>query len=140
MFKVISESVVQRLSDGVQFPADPANVDYQEFLRWRAEGNTPEPADQPTLEQIEADIAAEVQRRLEAWAQQREYDGIVSLCSYAGDPDPTLNAEGTLGVSMRSATWVAMKRIRAEVMAGVRPMPQTIADIEADLPVLVWPA
>lgn len=95
---------------------------------------------QPTPQQIEADIAAEVQRRLEAWAQQREYDGIVSLCSYAGDPDPTLNAEGTLGVNTRSATWVAMKRIRAEVLAGTRPMPQTIADIEADLPTLVWPA
>jgi hypothetical protein len=35
-------------SDGWSIPFDPDNTDYQAYLKWVAEGNTPTPADEPT--------------------------------------------------------------------------------------------
>ncbi len=39
--------VVQKLPENYYIPFDPANADYQQYLKWLAEGNQPLPADKP---------------------------------------------------------------------------------------------
>jgi hypothetical protein len=55
MYKLKIDAVSNRVSsvfrtnqDGTisSIPFDPANTDYQEYLKWVAEGNEPEPADE----------------------------------------------------------------------------------------------
>lgn len=48
MYKVQSEHVILRIPDGAFIPCDERNADYQNYLLWLAEGNTPEPADSQT--------------------------------------------------------------------------------------------
>ena len=44
---ITNETVsVIRIADKASIPFDPANTDYQAYLKWVAEGNQPEPADE----------------------------------------------------------------------------------------------
>ena len=83
-------------------------------------------------------FAAEAQARLDAWAQSRGYDGILSACTYATSQVPRFRAEGQRCVDLRDQTWARLYEILAEVEAGTRPVPLSLAEIEADLPALTW--
>ena len=53
MYKLFKSAVTQKIvsvikADGsnvLVIPFDPANTDYQAYLKWVSEGNTPKPAD-----------------------------------------------------------------------------------------------
>ena len=42
----IRDEMILRISDNAFIPFNPDNTDYQEYLKWLAEGNTPLPADE----------------------------------------------------------------------------------------------
>ena len=49
MYKFIKNSefdALIRIADNASIPFDPANTDYQAYLKWLEEGNTPLPADE----------------------------------------------------------------------------------------------
>ena len=43
-----STQIVLRIIDGANIPFDPDNTDYQAYLKWLEEGNTPLPAEENT--------------------------------------------------------------------------------------------
>lgn len=93
----------------------------------------------PTPEQIMAECVNRTQQRLDDFARTRNYDNILSACTYATSTVPKFKAEGQYCVTARDATWAKLYEILAEVEAGTRPMPSGYADIEPLLPPLEWP-
>lgn len=93
-----------------------------------------------TNEEIIASLTAQIQQRLDAFAKTRNYDGILSACTYATSTVTKFATEGQYCVQARDATWAAGYVIMEDVLSGARAVPDSIADIEADLPVLTWPA
>lgn len=45
MYKLTQSTMIKRISDNAFIPCDLSNVDYQAYLSWVGEGNTPEGAD-----------------------------------------------------------------------------------------------
>lgn len=56
MYKLANSTSIIRLSDNAFIPADPANTDYTAYQQWLAAGNTPLPADPPSVDEQRAEI------------------------------------------------------------------------------------
>ncbi len=44
-YQLIEGNTILRLADNAHIPQDPANTDYQQYLKWLEEGNEPLPPD-----------------------------------------------------------------------------------------------
>ena len=75
-----------------------------------------------------------VQNYLDTKARERNYDNILSLCTYATSTNPTFAKEGQAGVAWRDSVWAKCCSILAEVEAGTRETPTT-EEVLAELPV-----
>ena len=84
-------------------------------------------------------VMTSTQQRLDDFAKTRNYDGILSACTYATSSVPKFQGEGQYAVNARDDTWATLYTIMAEVEAQTRPMPSGYSDIEPLLPVLSWP-
>lgn len=89
-------------------------------------------------DRLMVEYTAAVQEHLDTFARTRNYDNILSACTYATSTVPKFAAEGQYAVSARDATWAKCYEIMAQVEAGERPMP-TLDELVAELPVLQWP-
>ena len=138
MYSLTDSSYIIRLSDKARIPADQDNHDYQEYLAWLADGNTPEPADSLTPAQIIAQKIAEgdakVAERLDSQARALGFDNITTAVVNASLPvGEYKQAEGMSLLIWRARTWQKAEEIRDAFIAGTRPEP-TWEEIEAELP------
>ena len=121
---------------------EPAPPEQDQDGRWcTAWRQVPLTADEIAQQQraLQENIVAQTQQRLDDFARTRGYDGILSAATYATSTSPKFAAEGRCCVEARDATWARLYAILAEVEAGQRPAPSGFADIENELPPLVWP-
>ena len=122
--------------------ADPVLINGKWTQQWEV---YPLPAEEVMVNQAAAakalqdSIVAATQERLDSFARTRNYDGILSACTYATSNIPKFSAEGQSAVNLRDATWAALYQILEEVQAGQREAPTGFSDIEPLLPPLDWP-
>jgi hypothetical protein len=109
-----------------------------ESIGWVWNGTSFAPAPMPP-DQVKAEIMTATQQRLDTFAGTRDYNSILSACTYATSAVPQFKRDGQYCVNARDATWGKLYTMLAEVEAGTRPMPSGYADIEGELPVLQWP-
>jgi hypothetical protein len=137
LYQLIQNGGVHDVERGRWFIPDGISADSLEYQLWVAAGNTPTALDPPTAAQVQTEFTAAIQKRLDDFAHTRNYDGILSACTYATSAVTAFAAEGLRCVQARDATWTAAYALLADVLAGRRAMP-TLSQVMAELPVLSW--
>ena len=89
------------------------------------------------LDVVKLNLTNAVQEYLDATARTRNYDGILSLCTYATSSNIQFKIEGQAGVNWRDNVWTYCYQVMTDVQLGLRPLP-TKDELISELPVIDW--
>lgn len=84
-------------------------------------------------------IVDSTQAYLDTFAKTRNYDNILSLCTYATSLVEKFRIEGQYGVELRDKTWARLYELFNEIKNGTRVQPESFEDIRSELPIPIWP-
>lgn len=116
------------------FEEPPTQPNPVKGLRWEVYVPTPYI---PTEQDIINSLTWAVQSHLDTIAREKNYDGILSACTYVTSSVPQFAAEGAACVVWRDDCWAKCYEVMAEVKAGTRAIP-TADELVALMPVAPW--
>lgn len=85
------------------------------------------------------EFTAAVQNHLDLAAREWGYDSIISLCSYAADPNPVYSGEALAAVSWRGRVWQHCYDQLELIKTGQREEPESVESFIAELPAIERP-
>lgn len=128
---------VRRDTDGMSIPFDEGNAFFLNFLDWRKENEPALPAG-PTLEERAKVLLSGVDAHLNAAAQAKGYDSILSASLRAALPNSAFHAEGVAFGTWMDQVYAKCYEVLALVTAEAMPEP-TREQLIALLPALNLP-
>lgn len=93
--------------------------------------------EQEQTEKLTAQFTKAVQKWMDAKAQERGYDNIISACTYVYSSDAVFAKEGAAAKEWRDKVWRYCYDVVAQVVGGSRSIPST-SELLAELPKLEW--
>ena len=90
-----------------------------------------------TIEEIKQVLSQAVQDMMDREAGTKNYDSILSVCTYIDTGVERFDVEGRKARQWRSACWDKCYKIYDEVEAGERPIP-SVEELLAEMPKIEW--
>lgn len=80
-----------------------------------------------------------VMDKLSAWAKTRKYGSFSNLTDYRDSAIPKFQAEALRGIELRDTIWLTLIDYFTKVTTGQLPVPTSVSEIDALVPLLLWP-
>jgi hypothetical protein len=128
---------VRRDADGANIPLAEGNADYEAYVEWCVKHSPAAPAG-PTLEERAKVLLAGIDAHLNAAAQAKGYDNILSAAVRAALPNSPFHAEGVAFGTWMDAVYAQCYQALAAVKAQEMAEP-SLDELLAMLPVLQLP-